>query len=78
MPDPKRDYGKTRKRTCFDIFFRGQAVLMTNCVAQKLLGSWLEIFLIHLESYSMEFEVIMGADRNELKHFRTVLFKGSK
>ena len=57
---------------------RSQSTLMRKCVAEQTLGNRLEIFSIYLEIYSLDVEVTVGAEINELKLFRNVTFKGSK
>ena len=51
---------------------------MRKCVAEQSLRNWLEIFSTYVEIYSLEVELSMGAEINELKHFRNVTCKGSK
>ena len=55
---------------------RGQSNLITKRVAQQVLRNCPEIFSTYLEIYSLVVEVIMGAEMNELKHFRNVACKG--
>ena len=55
-----------------------QSTLMMKWVAQQVLRKWPEIFSTFLEIYSLDVEVIMGAEINELKHLRNVTFKGAK
>ena len=59
-------------------FPRGQSILMRKYVAEQILGNCLETFSTYLEIYSLELEVIMEVELNELKHFGNVLFEGSQ
>ena len=51
---------------------------MTKCAAQQKLRKWLETFSTCLEIYSLDIEVKLEADLNELKQFRNELFKSVK
>ena len=53
-------------------------MLMMNCVAEQILGNWLEILSTYLEIYSLDVEVNTEAELNELKHLCTKAFKDSK
>ena len=57
---------------------RSQSTLMRKCVAEQILGNWLETFSTYLEIYSLDVEVIVEFDLNELKHFGNVLSEGSE
>ena len=57
---------------------RGQSILMRKYVAEQILGNCLETFSTYLEIYTLELEVIMEVELNELKHFGNVLFEGSQ
>ena len=57
---------------------RCQSMLMMKCVAEQILGNWLEIFLIYIEIYFLDIEVIMEAELSEFKHVRNVTCKFSK
>ena len=72
------DYGRFRERTLFDISPRGQSMLKMKCVAEQVLKNWLETISTNLEIYSLDVEVIMEAELNELKHFCIIRFKGFK
>ena len=50
---------------------RCQSALMMKCVAERKYKSWLETFLTYMEIYSFDVEVIIEAEFNDLKHFRT-------
>ena len=56
---------------------RGQSMLKMKCVAELILGNWLEILSTYMEIYNLDVEVIM-VELNELKHFCIIPFKGSK
>ena len=51
---------------------------MRKCVAEKILANWLKTFLAYLEIYSLDVEVIMEVELNELKHLGNILFGGSQ
>ena len=51
---------------------------MRKCVAEQVLGNWLEMFTTNLEIYSLDIEAIMEVELNEPKPFFTMLSKGSK
>ena len=57
---------------------RGQSTLMRNNVAEQILGNCLKTFSTYLEIYSLDVEVIMEVELNELKHFCIVPVKGSR
>ena len=57
---------------------RGQLTSMRKCVAEPILGNWLEIISTYVEIYSLDDEVIMRAEINELNHFRIGPCEGSK
>ena len=38
---------------------RGQSMLMMKCVAEQILGNWLEILSTCIEIYSLEVEILM-------------------
>ena len=57
---------------------RGQSTLMRKYVAEQILGNCLETFSTYLEIYSLDVEVIMEVELNELKHFCIIPFEGSK
>ena len=59
-------------------FPRGQSILMRKNAAEQTLGNCLETFSTYLEIYSLDVEVIMDVELNELKHFGSVLFEGSQ
>ena len=48
---------------------------MMKCVAEQILGNWLEIILTYMETYFLDNEVLMEA---ELNRFCIIPFKGSK
>ena len=49
-----------------------------KCLAEQILGNWLEIISTYLENYSSDAEVKVKAELNELKRLCTIPFKGSK
>ena len=51
---------------------------MRKCVAEKILGNWLETILTYLNIHSLDVEVIMKAELNELKNVCIIPFKGSR
>ena len=57
---------------------RGQSTLMRNYVAEQILGNCLETFSTYLEIYSLDVEVIMKVEINELKQFCIIPVKGSR
>ena len=59
-------------------FLHSQSTLMRNCVAEQILGNWLETLSTYLEIYSLDVEIIMEVELNELKHFCITPFEGSK
>ena len=59
-------------------FPRGRSMLMMKCVAQQILGNWLEIFSTYLTIYSVDYGVIMEAELTELNHSCIIPFKGSQ
>ena len=63
---------------CLIYFSRNHSILMRKCVAEQILGNWLETFSTYLESYSLDVEVIMEVELHELKHFCIIPFEGSK
>ena len=63
---------------CLIYFPRSHSTLMRKCVAEQILANWLKTFLTYLEIYSLDVEVIMEVELNELKHFGSVLFEGSQ
>ena len=63
---------------CLIYFSRSRSTLMRKCVAEQILANWLKTFLTYLEIYSLDVEVIMEVELNELKHFGSVLFEGSQ
>ena len=56
---------------------RSQSTLMRKCVAEQILGNWLETFSTYLEIYPLDVEVIMEVQVNELKQLCTIPFKSS-
>ena len=70
--------GRLENETFLTCHLRGQSTLMTKCVAEQILGKWLELISIYLEIYSLDVEVITKAEVNELKHLSIVPLKGSK
>ena len=56
----------------------GQSSLMRKCVAEQTLGNCLETFSTNLEIYSLDDEVIMEVELNELKQICMIPDKGSK
>ena len=57
---------------------RGQSTLMTNCVAEQILGKWLGIVSTNLNIYSLDIEAIMEVELNDLKNFCIIPFESSK
>ena len=57
---------------------RSQSTLMRKCVAEQILGNWLEIISTYLEIYSLDVEVILEAELNEQKLFCIIPFKRSR
>ena len=57
---------------------RGQSSLMRKCVAEQTLGNCLETFSTYLEIYSLDDEVIMEVELNDLKQICIIPFDGSK
>ena len=57
---------------------RGQSTLMMKCVAEQILRSWLKTFSTYLEVYTLDVEVFMEVEINELKHLGNVRFEGSE
>ena len=57
---------------------RGQSMLMMKCVAEQILGNWLEILSTYIETYLLNFEVMMEAELNEFRHARNSTCKCSK
>ena len=55
-----------------------ESTLMMRCVAEQILGNLLEILSTNRKTYSLDYEVVMEAELNELNLFRYVLFKSSK
>ena len=66
------------KNELSDMSPRGQSLLMMKCVAEQILGNWLDILSTYIEIYSLDVEVNMEAEVNELKHFCIKPSKGSK
>ena len=57
---------------------RGQSTLMRNNVAEQILGKCRETFSTYLEIYSLDVEVIMEVELNELKQFCIIPVKDSR
>ena len=57
---------------------RGQSIVLRKGAAEQILGNWLEIFSTYLEIYSLDVEVIMEVELNELKQFCIIPFECSK
>ena len=57
---------------------RGQSTLMRKNVAEQILGNCLETFSTYLEIYSLDVEVIMEVEINELKQFCIIPIKDSR
>ena len=57
---------------------RGQSILMRKCVAEQILGNWLEIISTYMEIYSLDVEIILEVELNDLKQFCIIPFDGSK
>ena len=72
------DYGKIRERTLFDIYPRGQSIMMTKCVAEQILGKRLEKISIYPENYPLDIEAFKEVELNDLKHFCIIPFESSK
>ena len=53
------------------------ATSMRKCVAEQIIANW-PTFLAYLEIYSLDVEVIMEVELNELKHLGNILFGGSQ
>ena len=51
---------------------------MPQRVAEQILANWLEIFSTYMEIHSLDVEVVLRAEINELKHLRSVLCRGPK
>ena len=51
---------------------------MRKCVAEQILGNWLETISTYLEIYSLDVEVIMEVELNEQKQFCIIPVKGSR
>ena len=56
----------------------GQSILMMKYVPKQILENRPKSFWTFLETYSLDVEVIMEVEQNELKHFGKILFEGSK
>ena len=59
-------------------FSRGQSTLIRKYVTEQILGNCLETFSTYLEIYSLDVEVIMEVELNELKQFCIIPVKGSR
>ena len=57
---------------------RSQSALMRKYVAEQILGNCLETFSTYLEIYSLDVEVILEVELNELKQICIMPFEGSK
>ena len=57
---------------------RGLPILMRKYVAEQILGNCLETFSTYLEIYSLDVEVIMEVELNELKQFCIMSVEGSR
>ena len=57
---------------------RGQLISMRKCLAEQILGNWLEIFSTYYDIYSLDVEVSREAELNEQKFFCTTLLKVQK
>ena len=57
---------------------RGQSNLMRNNAAEQILGNCLETFSTYLEIYSLDVEVTIEVELNELKQFCINPVKGSR
>ena len=57
---------------------RGHSTLMRKYVAEQTLGNCLETFSTYLEVYSLNVEIILEVELNDLKQFCIIPFDGSK
>ena len=57
---------------------RSHSTLMRKYVAEQILGNCLETLSTYLEIYSLDVEVVMEVELNELKQFCIIPFDGSK
>ena len=57
---------------------RGQSTLMRKYVAEQILGNLLEIISTYMEIYSLDVEIYLEVELNDLKLFCIIPFDGSK
>ena len=73
-----KNMGRSENELCLTCLPRGQSTLMRKCVAEQILGNWLETILTKLEISCLDVEAIMEVELTESKHFGNVLFEVSE
>ena len=73
-----RIMGRLQKEFCLTCLPRGQSTWMKKFEAEQVLGNWLQTILTYLEILSLDVEVIMEVELNELKNVCIIPFKASR